>query len=166
MRRTVFSVFLAGLLLAGPALANGKATPTPKPTHANPAMWTVHGTKGTVFMLGSIHALPKNIDWQTPKLMAAIGRSDVFVFEVPMNADSRSKAAAYFRANAVLPGSVALPSLFDSEMRADFREVVTLSHADPTYIVYMRPWLAALVLEGAATGESGLHPAEGVDNKV
>jgi hypothetical protein len=98
--------------------------------------------------------------------MAAMQQSDVFAFEVPMDADSRAKAAAYFRANAVLPGSVALPSLFDGEMRADYRQVVMLSHADPTYVVYMRPWLAALVLEGAASGESGMHSAEGVDNKV
>jgi uncharacterized protein YbaP (TraB family) len=167
MRQALFRFCCVSLLLAGPAIGAGKPpSPTAKPTHANPAMWTLHGAKGTAYMLGSIHALPKNIDWQTPKLMTAIHQSDVFVFEVPMDADSRTKAAAYFRANAVLPGSVALPSLFDSEMRTDYREVVMLSHADPTYIVYMRPWLAALVLEGAASGESGFHPSEGVDNKV
>ncbi len=129
-------------------------------------MWTMHGVKGTVYMLGSIHALPKHINWQTPKLMAALRQADVFAFEVPMDVDSRGKAAAYFRANAVLPGSVSLPSLFDSEMRADFREVMMVTRADPTYVVYMRPWLAALILEGAASGTSGLYSAEGVDNKV
>jgi uncharacterized protein YbaP (TraB family) len=167
MRQAFFGLCFAGLFVAVPGLAGGKpSSPPAKPTHASPAMWTVHGAKGTVYMLGSVHVLPKNIDWQTPKLMTAMRQSDTFVFEVPMNAESRAKAASFFRANAVLPGSVALPSLFDSEMRADFREVVMLSHADPTYIVYMRPWLAALVLEGAASGEKGLNPAEGVDNKV
>ncbi|MBV8798409.1 MAG: TraB/GumN family protein [Alphaproteobacteria bacterium] len=140
-----------------------------KPAHAinaNPAMWTVRGPQGTVYMLGSIHALPKNVNWQTPKLLAAMRRADVFAFEVPMDSGSREKAAAYFRANAILPGSVSLPSLFDAEMRSDFRDVMTLTHADPTYVVYMRPWLAALVLEGAASGTAGLYPSEGVDNKV
>jgi len=149
-----------------PVAANKSAVAAYKPKTATPAMWTVHGAKGTVYMLGSIHALPKNVNWQTAQLMARVKEADTFVFEVPMDAGSRAHAAAYFRDNALMPGGMSLPSLFDSEMRADFRDVVMLTHADPTYIVYMRPWLAALVLEGAASGTSGFYSSEGVDNKI
>jgi uncharacterized protein YbaP (TraB family) len=147
-------------------MATSKPAPVGQPMKATPAMWTVHGAHSTVYLLGSIHALPKNVHWQTPVLTAAIRRADVFAFEVKMDADSRARAAAYFRSNAILPGSVSLPSLFDAQMRSDFRDVMMLTHADPTYVVYMRPWLASLVLEGAASGTSGLYPSEGVDNKV
>ena len=30
-------------------------------THATPAMWTVHGPRGTAYLLGSVHALPNNV---------------------------------------------------------------------------------------------------------
>jgi uncharacterized protein YbaP (TraB family) len=165
MRRTILGLMLGALLVTGEAFAGGKPAPA-RPTVANPAMWTVHGSKGTVYMLGSIHALPKNVKWQTPRLMVALNQADTFVFEVPMNAESREKAVAYFRKNAVLPWGTALPSMFDAEMRADFRSVVMLTHADLTFVVYMRPWLAALILEGAASGTGALYPSEGVDNKV
>jgi hypothetical protein len=167
MRGALFGFCLGaiGAALTGPAGAASKSA-EPASMAANPAMWTVHGSKAVIYMLGSVHALPKNVNWQTPKLMAAMRQADVFVFEVPMNAESRTKAADFFRTNAILPGSIALPSLFDAQMRADFRDVVMLTHADPTYVVYMRPWLAALVLEGAASGGKGLYSAEGVDNKV
>jgi uncharacterized protein YbaP (TraB family) len=51
-------------------------------------------------------------------------------------------------------------------MRTDYRNVIIQTRADPTYIVYMRPWLAAMVLQGVADGGTGFIPAEGVDNKV
>jgi uncharacterized protein YbaP (TraB family) len=159
------SLGVCGLLLSAQAITSAHAAPE-KATAATPAMWTVHGSKGTVYMLGSIHALPKNVHWQTPQLMARLSEADTFVFEVPMDAGSRAYAASYFRENALMPAGMSLPSMFDAEMRSDFRDVVMLTHADPTYIVYMRPWLAALVLEGAASGTTGLYPAEGVDNKV
>jgi len=168
MLRALFGISLGvlSLVLLGPAHAGVKPAAVAKPAAAAPAMWSVHGAKGTVYMLGSIHALPKNVHWQTPQLMARLNEADTFVFEVPMDATSRAHAATYFRDNALMPAGLSLPSMFDSEMRSDFRDVVMLTHADPTYIVYMRPWLAALVLEGAASGTSGLYPSEGVDNKV
>ena len=168
MWRALFGLGLGvlSLVLLGQARASAKPAAEAKPSTATPAMWTVHGAKGTVYMLGSIHALPKNVHWQTPQLMARLNEADTFVFEVPMDAASRAHAATYFRDNALMPAGLSLPSMFDSEMRSDFRDVVMLTHADPTYIVYMRPWLAALVLEGAASGTSGLYPSEGVDNKV
>jgi hypothetical protein len=168
MLRALFGLSLGvlSLVLLGHAHAAAKPAVPAKPAAATPAMWTVHGAKGTVYLLGSIHALPKNVHWQTPQLMARLNEADTFVFEVPMDAAARAHAASYFRDNALMPAGMSLPSMFDSEMRSDFRDVVMLTHADPTYIVYMRPWLAALVLEGAASGTSGLYPSEGVDNKV
>ena len=163
VRLRIFFALLCALVAAAPALAANKPA---KERPATPAMWAVHGAKGTVYMLGSIHALPKNIHWQTPELMARVQQADTFVFEVPMNPEARAKAAQYFRENAVLPAGLSLPSMFDAEMRGEFRDVVMLTNADPTYIVYMRPWLAALVLEGAASGETGMYSSEGVDNKI
>src|SRR3954464_13254738 len=101
MRRTILGICAVFLMLSGEALAGSKPSPVPPAKVATPAMWTVHGAHGTVYMLGSIHALPKNIKWQTPQLMNALNRSDTFVFEVPMNAESRAKAVDYFRQNAL-----------------------------------------------------------------
>src|SRR3954469_10627011 len=109
------SLGVCGLLLSAQAITSAHAAPA-KPTAATPAMWTVHGTKGTVYMLGSIHALPKNVHWQTQQLMAHLREADTFVFEVPMDADSRAHATAYFRDNALMPLGMALPSMFDAQM--------------------------------------------------
>ena len=138
----------------------------PPPVNANPALWVAHGPAGTVYMLGSIHALPKNVNWQTPRILDAVAKSDTFVFEVPMDEDSRTAATDTMRRNALLPMSTSLVSYFDDKMREQYRQVIMLTHANAEPIVYMRPWMAALVLQGVASGAGGFVAAEGVDNKI
>jgi len=142
------------------------AAAEPQPVAATPALWVAHGPQGTVYMLGSIHALPKNVNWETPQILEAIAHADTFVFEVPMDEETRAQAADTFRRNALLPASMALPSFFDEKMRAQYRDVIMLTRANPAPIVYLRPWLAALVLQGVASGGSGFIASEGVDNKI
>jgi uncharacterized protein YbaP (TraB family) len=166
MQRLLLAIGLFAALFVAPVSAQPAAPPSDPPITATPAMWVVHGPKATVYLLGSIHVLPRNVNWHTPEVSAAINHSDTFVFEVPMDEDSRAHAAAYFIRQGLLSLSTSLPSFFDAEMRSDYREVITLTHADPTYLVYMRPWLAALVLQGVASGNTGFVAAEGVDNKV
>lgn len=164
MRRAFLGIgfCLFGALFARSASADDQA----KITTATPAMWTVHGPKGTAYLLGSIHMLPKNVNWQTPQILSAVKRADTFVFEIPMDEDSHEHDVASLRQNMVLPLSTSLVSLFDSDMREQFRKVIQVTHADPTYVVYMRPWLAAMDLEGADSGDPRFVADEGVDNKI
>lgn len=136
---------------------------------ATPAMWVVHGPKGTAYLLGSVHVLPKNVNWQTPEIVAAMKRANTFVFEVPMDDESWANAREAMQRNEFLPIDLALPSFFDQEMRDDYRNVMFRIHGNPDALVYMRPWVAATQLEGQADGGDtvkGLSADEGVDNKV
>jgi uncharacterized protein YbaP (TraB family) len=155
-------------MTVAPAFADDTADKDVKePTvHATPAMWVVHGPKGTAYLLGSFHALPKNVEWQTPAIKAAIKRANAFVFEIPMASDKRSDAGLLLVSNVLLPPSVSLPSYFDAEMRSEFRAAVEHTQIDPEGLVGLRPWAAAMELEGAMSGKLTLHGEEGVDNKV
>jgi len=137
-----------------------------KTIHATPAMWVVHGPRGIAYLLGSVHALPKNVEWQTPAIKAAIKRANSFVFELPMGNEDRAKGALVFGANVLLPVSVSLPSYFDAEMRRQFRAAVQHTGVDPEDLVVLRPWYAARELEDAMSGKINAHAAEGVDNIV
>ncbi len=134
--------------------------------HATPAMWTVHGPRGTAYILGSVHALPKNVEWQTSDIKAAIKKSNAFVFEIPMSEASLSDSALTFGANVLLPSSVSLPSYFDAEMRKEFKAAVEHTQVDPEALVIMRPWYAARQLQDAMSGKLNVRAEEGVDNKV
>ena len=152
-------------MTVAPAFAEDSDAPAPV-VHATPAMWVVHGPKGTAYLLGSVHALPKNVEWQTSAIKAAIKRANAFVFEIPMASDKRSQAAQLLGANVLLPVSVSLPSYFNAEMRSDFRAAVEHTQIDPEGLVVLRPWYAAMELEDAMSGKITLHSEEGVDNKI
>ena len=162
--RTHFRSWLLGLLFLGtPAVADEAPQPV---IHATPAIWTVHGPRGTAYLFGSVHVLPKNVEWQTPAIKKAVKRANTFVFELPMADDSRTHAALLLGANTLLPPSIALPSYFDAEMRSEFRAAVEHTQVDPESLVVLRPWWAAKMLDDAMAGKPVLHAEEGVDNKV
>jgi uncharacterized protein YbaP (TraB family) len=48
---------------------------------ARPAMWRVSDGDTTIYLLGSIHLLPPNINWRTPLIDRAIATSDTLVLE-------------------------------------------------------------------------------------
>jgi uncharacterized protein YbaP (TraB family) len=128
-------------------------------------MWVVHGPKGTAYLLGSIHALPKNVHWQTPEIAAAMKSADTFVFEAPLDGASWAE----YPKDLLLPGDLSLPSFFDQEMRDDYRDVMFRIHGNPEGLVYLRPWAAAKAIQGQAGGienVKGLSLDEGVDQKV
>lgn len=163
MRNALFAI---GLCLAGMLPAAATAADS-APMNATPAMWVVHGPKGTAYLLGSFHMLPKNLNWQTPEITAAMKCADTFVFEIPMDVESREKAKEILQKDAYLPIDLSLPSFFDQEMRDDYRQVMFQIHGHADGLVYLRPWVAAMVLQGQADGSlKGLLPEEGVDNKV
>src|SRR5271163_595525 len=100
MRNVLFAVALSlyGTLVAMPAAAADSP-----PINATPAMWVVHGPKGTAYLLGSIHYLPKNVRWQTPEIAAAMKRADTFVFEAPLDEEAWSNARAEYPKDTLLP---------------------------------------------------------------
>jgi hypothetical protein len=168
--RTQFRNWLFRLALlfvtVAPALAEDAKDKTDPPVHATPAMWVVHGPKGTAYLLGSFHALPKNVEWQTPPIKAAIKRADTFVFEIQMSHENLVHTGLLMAVNKYLPPDVSLPTYFDEEMRNEFRAAVEHTQIDPEGLVVLRPWYAAEELEDAMSGKLTLHTEEGVDNKV
>jgi hypothetical protein len=106
------------------------------------------------------------VNWQTPQILAAVKRADTFVFEVKMDEETRDAAREDIGQKQLLPLSTSLVSLFDENMRSDFRKVIFKTHADPTLVVYLRPWLASMDLQGSGVTDPQFVAAEGVDNKI
>lgn len=129
-------------------LALAACAPAPE-TPAHPALWRVADGDTTVWLFGSIHALPPRVAWQTPAVAGAIAAADTLILEVPPADDGAARAQ--FLALAQQPG---LPPLLD-RVAADDRGVLARGMAvagqSPETLDGLKTWAAALTI-GAGAG--------------
>jgi uncharacterized protein len=152
------------LLLAASSATCADSPAAPVPAH--PAMWTVHGPKATIYLLGSIHVLPPQMRWHTPAIDAALNAADTFVFEIPMDASQKTDIQEFIKENGFLPPGMALPSLLNAEARKDYTAALNLTHVPPDKLTPMRPWLALLVLETGMVTQQHFSADTGLDRQV
>jgi uncharacterized protein YbaP (TraB family) len=133
---------------------------------AHPALWTVHGPKGTAYLLGSIHVLPPQMHWRTPQIDAALKSADVFVFEIPMGDTQKTEIQEFIKQNGMLPPGMALPSLLTADVRKDYAAALDLTHVPPELLTPMRPWLALLMLDAGRVTQQHLSIESGLDKQV
>ncbi len=154
---------LAALLAAlAPAPAAAQAPAAPRP--AEPALWVVSDADTTIYLFGTIHLLPKGIDWQHGKLSDALAKSDELVIETIV--DEKNPMQFNSAINALAFGST-LPPLrerVDADKRDELDAAVTAGGLPPTAYDRMETWSVAVLLLGAKFRKIGLAPEDGVES--
>jgi len=133
---------------------------------AHPALWHVKGPEGEAYLLGSIHLLPKNIDWRTPAINAAVARSNVFVFEVSTDEKAQAEIRDLIAKLGTLPPGQSLRASLPPAVLADFDAAIADAHLPPEMVDHEKPWLVSLQLL-VAEGVAKHYSADaGVDRAV
>ncbi|GAA0483485.1 TraB/GumN family protein [Parasphingorhabdus litoris] len=134
-----------------------------------PALWKVTGSKpeqiGTAYMFGTIHILPKNVDWRTPLLESAMKESDRLIIEV-LGLEDTDNAAKIFAKLAISPNQPEIESRVKPSLRDDLDAVIDKSNIPEFALNRMESWAAALSLASAQTNALGLDSSEGVEKKL
>jgi uncharacterized protein YbaP (TraB family) len=166
IRRIALLAFAA--LLAAPAVRADDAPTVPvmAEIQAHPALWTVHGAKGTVYLLGSLHILPPMVNWHTPEIDAATNRADIFVFEIAMDDSVQTKAVGYIREHGLLRDGQHLRDMLSPAAQTDFDKEIALARVNPRIIDRMRPWYADITLEVADMMQRHYSPKSGLDRQI
>src|SRR3954462_599162 len=81
-----------------------------KETVAKPALWEVSDPDTTIYLFGTIHLLPKNVQWRTQKFDAAVAGSKELVVETIVDEKNPAKLMS---AMASLGFANGLPPLVD-----------------------------------------------------
>ncbi|HUO90664.1 MAG TPA: TraB/GumN family protein [Rhizomicrobium sp.] len=132
--------------------------------NASPAFWTIHGPKGTVYLVSSLHLLPPQIDWHRPEIDRAMQSADSFVFEVPTGESERGAETQFILENGLLPAGEKLSMRLTPDGRRDFHRALELAGVEQRNIDQKRPWLAEVVLTVQSMyrrNYSALHTPEG-----
>jgi len=165
MKKLLAAALFAALALARPAFANDPSIVYAK-MPAHPALWTVHGPKGTVYLFGSVHLLPPQVDWHTKEVDAAIAKSDTLVFEIALDADAQQRMMAYIAAHGMLPEGEHLRDMISPEARNELDAEIAKLPLSPDDLDRMQPWLATLMLEITSIAKDNYSPSAGVDQQL
>jgi len=147
-----------GLLLALLLGASGSAL-------AHPALWVVKDADTTIYLFGTVHLLPNDIDWHSPALDRALQQSQSLYIEITDDNQAHMTALVVrYGIDPAHPLSGLLTSKENAELAAAAKTAGVPGGSAALNV--MRPWLAALTLSVAPLLKAGLDPAHGVDKQI
>lgn len=153
MRRALVTLSIALAFAAGGAWAE-------------PAMWTVHGARASAVLFGSVHLLPKGVDWEPAKLKAAIAQADEIWFELPIDGETALEVQRVAAGRGLLPADDSLFSHLNDAEQARVRATCQNLSLSCEVLARMRPWMADVTLSVAADMRAGALSTEGVEQQI
>lgn len=166
-----FTLFAAAPLLAEEAAAPAldaalAAATTATATASGPAMWKVADEDTTIYLFGTVHILPKDVEWFDMTISDALAKSDIIVTELPMDPKSEAQMATLVQKVGMLPAGTKLRSLLTKEQTAAYEGAFKKLGLPPQVADQFdafKPWFAGLNLSMLPMLMNGYSPETGVE---
>ena len=128
---------------------------------AHPALWKVQDEDTTIYLFGTVHALPDRIYWyvgkvadsfeQSQELVTEIGEIDPVVMQKVM------------MGTGVLPKGQTLRGLMSAKDRALYEKTMARYKIPPAALEQFEPWFAALTMTSLPLRDEGIAASSGVE---
>jgi len=126
-----------------------------------PALWRVADEDTTIYLFGTVHALPRETLWFDARVQRAFDASSELVTEVDLsNVQSSSQALA---SAGMLADGQNLRELMAEESRKDFEAALVTLGLPVEAFDKMEPWLAAMTLTLLPVVRAGYQSDSGVE---
>lgn len=153
---------------------SGCAAPQDRPTAAaptaaapsGPALWKVADADTTIYLFGTVHALPKDVVWYTGPVAAALTSAQVLVTEIPAGELTTPAVQQAFVARAQLPEGSSLRDMLTAEQRAGYEAALTKLGLPVAAFDKVEPWFAAMTLSALPLLKSGYSMTDGVESAI
>ena len=156
MFNRLFSALLLLLALAGCA----------RHEEVQPGLWQVEGPGGEkAWLFGTIHALPRPVDWRSHKVDAALHAADLLVLEVADIAND-TKTAQAFADLAKSPGLPPIAQRVPPDLRDDLEAELKQGGLKASALDGVETWAAALMLQNATPAARESDSGNGIDRAV
>ncbi len=168
----VASVLSAAIfLLSAPALAQ-QEQPTPVPAAqvpaeqveiGGPALWKVADEDTTIYLFGTVHALPKDVDWYKGNVADALASSDILVTEIVQTPETPAKMQSIIMNTGMLPADQSLRAMLNEEQKASYEAAMTRLGMPAATFDRFEPWYASMMLAMLPIMKEGYSPTSGVE---
>lgn len=141
----------------------GCATTARPPAGAvpGPALWKVADEDTTIYLFGTVHALPEGKPWFDARIEQAFNAADELVTEIDVSEAARSAEA--LQAASLLPEGQSLRALMTEENRQQYEEALVGLGLPVEALDRFEPWFAALTLSLLPLIRSGYQTQSGVE---
>ena len=127
-------------------LALGSAAEARTPQLAKPALWAVSDADTTIYLFGTIHLLPSDLKWRTPRLDQAMTSSQELVVETIIDDKNPTKLMSAMASIGLAKGLPPIAERVPPAKRAALRAAIKKSGVpEPAYNA-MKTWMAAFLL--------------------
>jgi hypothetical protein len=123
-------------------------------------MWEVSDSDTRVTLFGTVHALPRGVDWFRPHVVAALDAADTLVLETAMP-DSATALLPTVLKLARLPAARPLAERVPEAWRPTL--AAALADLKPGPLDWYENWFVALTLANLAAERAGFDPRTGVE---
>ena len=154
------------LAFAAPAVAQ-EATTAPAIAEvaetAAPALWKVADEDTTIWLFGTVHALPADVVWYRGEIAQALGSSDILVTEIKMDAEAVGAMQSIITNKGMLPEGETLRGLLTDEQRATYEAALAKVDLPPAAFDRFEPWYGAMMMAMLPLLKQGYSAEAGVE---
>ncbi len=152
------------LALAAPVAAQDAAPAAAAPAEAKPALWKVSDADTTIWLFGTVHALPAGITWYKGPVADAFKGSQALVTEIPETDPATLQGIVV--STAVLPAGQSLRAQLAKDDRAKLEKALVGYGFPADAFDRFEPWYAAVTLSMLPLLKSGFAASEGVETRL
>jgi uncharacterized protein YbaP (TraB family) len=127
----------------------------------HPALWKVADEDTTIYIFGTVHILPKGIDWFNGKIEQAFDASQLLVTEI--TGGDRLTMQALVMDKAMLTDGQTLRDLLSEEERTAYENALTTLGVRLSAFDAFEPWYASVELSTLPLMQEGFAGENGVE---
>ena len=133
------------------------------PSGNGPALWRVADEDTTIYLFGTVHALPAETNWYSGPVKAALDSSGTLVTEIDMTPEAMAAAGPMTIQKASLPEGQTLRGLMNAQQRAAYEAGLAKMGVPAAALDRFEPWFAAITLLQITMQKAGIDAANGVE---
>lgn len=130
-----------------------------------PALWKLSDPDTTIYLFGTVHALPASMTWSNAAIDQAVGGADTLVLEVDTQEAARN-AQAIFTKLARSSGLPPIAARIDPALRPALDAMLAKAGIAPAALDGLESWAAALTIASGQIRAAGASTGAGVEAQL
>ena len=165
------AMFVAGYAMGATLAGVAHAQTDYSQIEANPAIWTISDADSTVYIFGTVHILPPELDWRNEAVDAALADAEIVYFEADvLSPEAQGQMQALIPQLAVNTSGTVLSAMISDEAKGHVATIAGRLGVEPDALLAQldpfQPWFGNLNLAVQQIIMSGYDPASGVESQL